>query len=170
MDDDCKCLFSNILQYCKLYGRVDKVLTEKNKSAVLQSSQERKDGFFANSQNYSSHQCHKNCLYEYTSKEKIRRYLNQKRKSIDEPDTSIPRKSQRLSPEETFDFKKFCFFCGKTCEISKPKGCRNPKRWKKGILCRTADRGKSKEGIRRLQFKEVILKVRHHIIHFLFLD
>ena len=147
----------------KFYGQLDKILTEKNKSAIIKSSEDRKDGMFVNPLNHPSNQCHKNCLYEYTSKEKIKRYLT-KRKNLDEAGTLRPRKSQRLSNVVTFEFETKCFFCGGTCNIEKPKHCKNPNRWKKGMLCQTADRGKSKEGITRLSFKEVLLQVSHHFL------
>ena len=38
---------------------------------------------------------------------------------------------------------------------------KHPDRWKKnpGVLCRTADRGKTKHGEKRKSFKEVLLEV-----------
>ena len=100
----------------KFYGQLDKILTEKNKSAIIKSSEDRKDGMFVNPLNHLSNQCHKNCLYEYTSKEKIKRYLT-KRKNLDEAGTLRPRKSQRLSNVVTFEFETKYFFCGERATL-----------------------------------------------------
>lgn len=61
---------------------------------------------------------------------------------------------------QKFDFKKLCLFCGEPCAVEPDE--RHPDRFEKkpGVLCRTADRGKSKEGINRKGFKEVLLDVR----------
>ena len=61
-----------------------------------------------------------------------------------------------------FDFKTSCFICGEACNIK--KDVRHPDRCEKnpGILCKTADRGFSKDGLRRKSFKEVLLQVRWH--------
>ena len=58
-----------------------------------------------------------------------------------------------------FEFDKCCLFCGKECIVEadpkhRDRFDRNP-----GVLCRTADRGKSKEGTKRKSFKEVLEEV-----------
>ena len=60
-----------------------------------------------------------------------------------------------------FEFRKLCFFCGEECIVEVDP--RHPNRFdrKPGMLCRTADRGKTKDGIQRKSFKEVIEEVMH---------
>ena len=50
---------------------------------------------------------------------------------------------------QIFDFKRACFICGEVCAVQPDK--KHPDRWKKnpGILCRTADRGKNKDGYKK---------------------
>ena len=64
------------------------------------------------------------------------------------------------SSEATFDFKTNCLICGKVCEVEPDK--KNPERFNRnpGYLCRTADRGKDKQGRIRKPFKEVLEDVR----------
>ena len=65
----------------------------------------------------------------------------------------------RDDPVQNFDFNTLCFICSEPCAVVPDE--RHPDRFDKkpGILCRTADRGKSKEGIKRKSFKEVLLDV-----------
>ena len=65
----------------------------------------------------------------------------------------------------TFNFTTSCFICGEECDVKPDK--KHPDRWKKnpGILCQTADRGRSKDGEKRKSFKEVLLQVSHLINH-----
>ena len=65
----------------------------------------------------------------------------------------------------SFEFQKFCFFCGEECIVDvDPK---HPDRFERnpGVMCKTADRGKSKDGKQRKSFKEVIEEVRTYIIY-----
>ena len=50
--------------------------------------------------------------------------------------------------------------CGEACSIK--KDVRHPDHWGKnpGIICRTANRGFPKDGLRRESFKEILLQVR----------
>ena len=86
-----------------------------------------------------TYKCHKNCSSTYTSKHHIKR-LQKERKST-EP---TPKRSRR-STESVFNFKEHCLFCGKTCLPLDPK---NPKRWRRVVTCRTADRGKGQQTFR----------------------
>ena len=56
-----------------------------------------------------------------------------------------------------FDFLEKCFICNQYCSVEPDE--RHPNRWLKNsaVLCRTADRGKSKDGIKRKSFKEASL-------------
>ena len=63
------------------------------------------------------------------------------------------------------EFQTFCFFCGEECIVDidpkhPDKFERNP-----GIMCKTADRGKSKDGKQSKSFKEVIEEVKTCIIY-----
>ena len=61
--------------------------------------------------------------------------------------------------------KNFVFFCGEECIVDvDPK---DPDRFERnpGVMCKTADRGKSKDGKQRKSFKEVIEEVRTYIIY-----
>ena len=68
-----------------------------------------------------------------------------------------------FSTVPSFNFTKDCFVCGYSCNVtSDPK---HPDRWERNpernpeILCRTADRGKDKEGRTRKSFKDVLLEI-----------
>lgn len=93
---------------------------------------------------------HKGCYCSYTSKNNIKKFIAQKRKA--ETDLACeeqPPPRIRRSQVEKFDFKKQCFFCGKTCE---PINSKNPKRWDKVVQC-------ERKGIKGAPaFKESILK------------
>ena len=61
--------------------------------------------------------------------------------------------------------KNFVFLCGEECIVDvDPK---DPDRFERnpGVMCKTADRGKSKNGKQRKSFKEVIEEVRTYIIY-----
>ena len=64
----------------------------------------------------------------------------------------------------SFEFQKFYFFCGECIFDVDPK---HPDRFERnpGVMCKTADRGKSKDGKQRKSFKEVIEEVRTYIIY-----
>ena len=76
------------------------------------------------------------------------------RGSLSDDIAAVPAKRCRRSEIPAFNFKVNCLFCGNFCEVK--KDLKHPDRWKKnkGILCRTADRGKGKKS-----FKDVLLKV-----------
>ena len=61
--------------------------------------------------------------------------------------------------------KNFVFFCGEECIVDvDPK---DPDRFERnpGVTCKTADRGKRKDGKQRKSFKEVIEEVKTCIIY-----
>ena len=65
----------------------------------------------------------------------------------------------------SFEFQKVCFLCGEECIVDvNPKHRdifeRNPR-----VMCKTADRGRSKHGKQRKSFKEVVEEVRSYIIY-----
>ena len=59
----------------------------------------------------------------------------------------------------SFNFAKDCLICGDSCNVT--GGLKHPDRWERnpGILCRTADWGKEKEGGTRKSFKDVLLEI-----------
>ena len=63
------------------------------------------------------------------------------------------------------NFKNFVFFYGEECIVDvDPKHLDRFERHP-GVMCKTADRGKSKNGKQRKSFKEVIEEVRTYIIY-----
>lgn len=93
--------------------------------------------------------CHRNCVSSYTSNYHINRYLKRigVASSSNEPP---PTKCRRRSNIKQFNFRVNCLFCGEQC-IMDPDP-RHPSRWRKVLLCRTAERPG------RQTFKETILK------------
>ena len=64
-----------------------------------------------------------------------------------------------FSTVPSFDFMEDCFICGQFCNVTgDPK---HPACWEKnpGVLCRTADRGKNKDGRPRKSYKDVLFEV-----------
>ena len=111
----------------------------------------QKDDFHQIIENFSSFKYHDLCYTYCTSKDKINRHLIRiKEQSVDGPSA----KHRNRSSVSMFDFKRNCFICGQSCEVT--PDLKNPGRWEKncGILCQTADRGKSNKS-----FKEVLLEV-----------
>ena len=101
------------------------------------ASYQRGDGFSERlDEDVESFTCHKNCISTYCSKEHIKRHLR-KRKSEETfagPSTS----PKRLRRTVEFSFFKHCLFCGEECIVERSE--KNPSRWRKSYLCRTADR------------------------------
>ena len=156
-----RCLFKQYLESCHINNQfADKELTARRKQTVIVKSIARGDSLQVDINQLTSLAYHSNCYLEYTSNEKIDRYL--KRKNNSESAEITPRKLLRASIE-AFEFKTQCFICGKDCAVkADPK---NPSRFKKnpGVLCTTADRGsvKFEDGreVKRKSFKQVMLDV-----------
>ena len=53
-------------------------------------------------------------------------------------DSPVLNKVSRRSSINVFDFEQHCIFCGKFCNLTVDK--KNPKRWRRVVLCKTADR------------------------------
>jgi hypothetical protein len=88
---------------------------------------------------------HKNCASSYTSKHHLKRYLAH---YSQQSEGSVVKRSRR-SAIDLFHFKEHCLICGEACSTTPdPK---NPSRWKRVVLCRTADRGSDQK-----DFKDVI--------------
>ena len=154
------CIFKDVLGTCSI-GKAYAVneLTPARKATVISSSIQRKDDLCRNLENMHTLRYHDLCYTAYTSREKIKRHL----KKINAPSIGGP-SAKRLCRSSTisFNFKENCLICGDYCEVNRdPK---HPDRWEKnrGILCRTADRGK-----RNKTFKEVLLEVSS-ISYFIF--
>ena len=160
MESKC-CMFKGILHTCKDGGDLINP-TQQNLETFKAKSKERKDGKFSSNDLPATQTMwmHKNCSKTYISKDHIKRHLARLRKAEDTEISSHPRKSARIGNVKSFDFECNCLFCGAECHIVNPDK-KNPQRWErnKGVLCRTADRGKSIDGIRRLSFREVIIQV-----------
>ena len=150
--DGNECIFRDVLESCS----VDKCyavneLTKTRKDTVISSNIKQKDDFHKIIENFSTFKYHDLCYTYYTSKEKINRHLKRiNEQSVDGP--SAKRLNQ--SSVRMFNFKRNSFICGQYCEATPdPK---NPGQWGKnrGILCRTADRGKGNKS-----FKDVLLEI-----------
>jgi len=93
-------------------------------------------------------QCHRDCVSTYTSSWHISRHL---KRTVATTSCETPVKRTRRYDAVKFDFRQNCLYCGETCIIRPdPK---NPKRWRKAVVCRTADRPG------RQTFKDAILEV-----------
>ena len=93
--------------------------------------------------------CHKNCIATYTSKHHIKRFVSHSEVAIEQNVEPIAKRSRR-STERGFSFKENCIFCGEACLPLDP---RHPDRWRRVIMCRTADQGNSQS-----TFKDAILQ------------
>ena len=154
-----ECVFRTVLESCSIQKQLAPTcITEKQSQKIIACSKERKDNLYKDFEKDSVY--HENCYATYTSKEKITKYLNKKRKSEIESNSSVhgSPENKRLRSTGTFNFAKACFICTKDCPVENPDP-KNPSRWEKnrGILCQTADRGKSNDGRPRKSFKEVLL-------------
>ena len=92
--------------------------------------------------------CHRSCVSYYTSQHHIDRYVR-KRKQVEKKDNSVE-KGTRQSICQTFNFRKYCLFCGEKCNDINPK---NPGRWRPYYLIRTV------ETANNTPFKDFILKI-----------
>ena len=64
-----------------------------------------------------------------------------------------------FSTVSTFDFVEDCFICGQFCNATGDPEHHFRREKNPGVLCRTADRGKDKEGRPRKGFQDVLLEV-----------
>ena len=88
------CVFHEVLStYDTNKTFAEKVLSEKQKLKISTSSRERKDNFVL--PNMENLFYHTGCYADYTSKLKIMRYLDKKRKESSELDSAIPPKRLR---------------------------------------------------------------------------
>ena len=92
--------------------------------------------------------CHRNCASSYTSAEHLKRH--KKRSGLGTETAPIPKKRRR-SGNLKFLFKEHCIFCGEVCQLE--RDIKNPTRWRRAVLCRTATRPGQKT------FKESILDI-----------
>ena len=87
-------------------------------------------------------------MSSYTSAEHLKRH--KKRSGLGTETAPIPKK-RRCSGNLKFQFKEQCIFCGDGCQLERDK--KNPTRWRRAVLCRTATRPGQKT------FKETILDI-----------
>ena len=83
-----QCLFRNVLATCnidKSYG--NKELSDIQKGTVINSSKKRGDQCFDNADNFDSFHYHTDCYSEYTSKQKISRFLMKRKKDSTSKDS-----------------------------------------------------------------------------------
>jgi len=96
--------------------------------------------------------CHKDCVSTYTSKSHLQRHLKHHPDDAEKVDVPTEKKSRRSETASVFAFREDCLFCGMECVMDvDPK---NPSRWRKVVLCRTANRGPHQKS-----FKDTILEV-----------
>ena len=99
---------------------------------------------------------HKSCYCTYISQHKINRFKDvQKRKKGDTCVCGPSKHTRSSTPSQGFQYKTHCLFCELLCHDRDPK---NPKRWKKVIICASKNRF-DKAGNPYPSFKEVILCV-----------
>ena len=128
-------------------------LSDKCLSKIKVSNAKRQDGLQLNLELVRSKVYLHNGFYlRYTSsyciaKNLKRNPLTQKCASAEE--SVAKRRRSALLP---FSFTESCLFCGEMCSLRPDP--RNPSRWRKYILCRTADRGKGNKS-----FMGIILQV-----------
>ena len=150
-------IFGDVLESCS----VDKCyavneLTKTRKETIISSSIKQKDDFHQVIENLSTFKYDDLCYTYYTSKKKINRHLKRiNAQFVDGP----PAKRLNRSSVGMFGFKRNCFICGQYCEVtpdSKYPGC-----WEKnrGILYRTADRGKGKKSFKKFYWRIVIFLI-----------
>ena len=95
MDETNVCLFSNILDTCTIDKKfATQPLTETRVAKIQSSSKERGDNFELDSLD-DNRLYHSDCYTYYISKQKIQRYLDNKKKSRDQHDGAIPAKRLR---------------------------------------------------------------------------
>ena len=149
------CMFYGFLNLCSVERNDNfvKFLSDQLLSKTEGSGTKRQDRLQLNlalvqSKLYSNNSCY----LSFTSSCRVAEYLKripptQKCASVEKP--VVKRRWPTLLP---FNFKESCVFCGEMCSLR--PDLRNPSRWKKSILCRTADRGKGQK-----IFKDVIPQV-----------
>lgn len=138
-------------------GESEKVLTSVGAdriTTIINSSKHRQDNIHVDLEKRRQNdetltiQCHRDCISTYTSSWHISRHL--KRSGTTPSSSQRPVKRTRRSDVEKFEFRENCLYCGENCAL-KPDP-KNPKRWRKALLCRTADRPG------RQTFKETVLE------------
>ena len=148
-----ECIFKDIVHLCSNYKEDTlKPITSKTVDKIRNSSRTREDNFnLTIDENTIWKFTHSGCYAVYTSKTHIHRHLKKTGKRSCTENTDTCRKRTRSSLP-TFNFKLHCLFCGQFCEVvCDPK---NPSRWNKAFLCRTAERGTG-----QVSFKDVLLQV-----------
>ena len=89
MDETNVCLFSNILDTCTIDKKfATQPLTETRVAKIQSSSKERGDNFELDSLD-DNRLYHSDCYTYYISKQKIQRYLDNKKKSRDQHDGAV---------------------------------------------------------------------------------
>ena len=153
MMDNC---YLNELYNCTESGKELSSAGPDRIRKIIESSKSRQDNIHINlekalcdNEKFTIN-CHRNCVSSYTSSCHIIRHLKRvgATSSFNDP---LLMKRPRRSGENLFDFRENCLFCGEKCDINPDP--RNPNRWRKTLLCRTADRPG------RQTFKETILQV-----------
>ena len=95
--------------------------------------------------------CHKDCVSTFCSKTHIKRHLSKPSSSKVSEESSGAKRPCRELGLTHFNFRQHCLFCGDECLDIDPK---HPYRWRRVVLCRTADRGEERKG-----FKEHLLDI-----------
>ena len=92
--------------------------------------------------------CHKNCVRSYVSSKRLNRHP--KRQGNETNNKLAVPKRQRRSDISSFRFLEHCLFCG--LQFSIEPDLKNLARWRRAVLCRTADHGSGSK-----TFKQSIL-------------
>jgi len=130
------CVFKDVGK-CSNPNQELQTCTQQRVNSIIHASQVRDDGLhtrFYDSAQITCIKFHKNCISSYTSAWHLKRLPNARTVP---PDVPIKKKRSDVC---AFEFKINCLFCGDLCEMKKdPK---NPGRWRRIVLCRTADDAK----------------------------
>ena len=89
--------------------------------------------------------CHRDCVSTYTPKLHLSRQTKRQSNANDLRTASQPSKRHCRSQVPTFKLKENCLFCGDLCELEKDK--KHPCRWKRAVLCRTANAGPAAQSL-----------------------
>ena len=109
-----------------------KVVSAQRFTSIVNASKALNDDLYktlshADQSNSIQLYCHKTCVSLYTSKEHIKRALQQKGIVAETVNPGSTKRTRSSLTDSLFDFKKHCIFCGTECFEKDPK---KPTRWR----------------------------------------
>ena len=158
-ENQSSCLFRNILHTCR--RRSDSGFKEVNVESLKEASRKRKDNFYNGlSNDTSTLTAHEKCDLDYKFSDHIRRHLTRSAASANEGQWSgeTIKRTWWSHSAIPFNFKLDCIFCGIACDVKTDDRRPNRRSKKKGMLSRTADRGKEKNSVKEVLLKDFLVK------------